>query len=839
MSSSRLFLSHSGEDAQAAQDLARRLRAIGVEVWLDVDRLEPGDPWMAKIEEALASSDAFAVYVGRSGVQGWADQEVRVALSRAVTDESFRLIPILGPNADPASLPLFLRQHQWLDLRKEIGDSQIVEQLELLLTAPARSTSLLQPNQEPFLGLRFFDEDDAFLFFGRDLEVDQLLEALGSKRLLTVVGASGSGKSSLIRAGLVPALRRGRLSRQGAWIRDWRVAVTRPAASPFEELARALPELASSLSMPEKVQLVESCAKLLATGTRGLGRCISQIVPRGSNTLVVVDQLEELFTQTDSSEERQRFIESLLALTTQTGEWPVWVVLVLRSDFFTSCWEQDGLPAAIASNLYAVQRMARSQLSEAIRMPALLADVQLEAGLEETLLEEVGDEPGNLSLLEHALAQLWDRRSEGRLTHAAYESIGRLGGALHHHAERVYGEFSEDEREIVRRIFLELTSVLDEGRETRRSVEKNELLKQGAEHQLAESVLLRLADRRLVTVLGPEDGSLETEGEAREVVEVAHEALIRRWRRLQGWLSESRADLLFERAIRRSAIDWHVLGRDAGALYRGRQLERALAWATEREFDVPGVVFEFLTAAREYAERESSLIEKDRLASVGILAAGIAHEVMTPVTGISSYAQMLLVDTPEDDPRYGLLKKLEKQTFRTSRIISSLLDFARAKPGEKEVLDLGVCVSRWLEPLQEKIEEAGVEFEWEKPTLEVLVEGRDDELMTVFNSLVLNALAALEGRGHGRVAASLCAAGDDRVELTVADNGPGIREEDLEKVFEPFYSTKLAQGGTGLGLAIAHQIVHRYGGDIRVRSVFGEGASFVVALPRAEGSGEG
>lgn len=238
----------------------------------------------------------------------------------------------------------------------------------------------------------------------------------------------------------------------------------------------------------------------------------------------------------------------------------------------------------------------------------------------------------------------------------------------------------------------------------------------------------------------------------------------------------------------------------------------------------------------ERVEMESALKERERLASLGMLAAGVAHEVNTPLTGISSYAQMLLAEMPADDPRRGILEKMERQTFRASRIVGNLLEFSRDRPLEAEAVDLVAVLDETLELVRERLEESAVALEWAGSPQPALVAGNDSELQQVFTNLVLNAADAMGPAGGGTL--TLAVDGDERwVRATVADDGPGIAAEHLEEIFKPFFSTKASRGGTGLGLSISRSIVRRHGGEIRVTSRPGEGCRFVVELPRlTEGS---
>jgi len=240
----------------------------------------------------------------------------------------------------------------------------------------------------------------------------------------------------------------------------------------------------------------------------------------------------------------------------------------------------------------------------------------------------------------------------------------------------------------------------------------------------------------------------------------------------------------------------------------------------------------------ERVEMETALKEGERLASLGMLAAGVAHEVNTPLTGISSYAQMLLADMPADDPRRRILEKMERQTFRASRIVGNLLEFSRERPGETEAVDLVEVLDETLDLVGERLAETGVAVEWVGSREPTRVIGSAGELQQVFTNLVLNAIDAMEGNGGGTL--TLGIDGDERwIRATVADDGPGVPADRLEEIFKPFVSTKVSAGGTGLGLSISRSIVRRHGGEIRLTSRPGEGCRFAVELPRPEEGGSG
>ncbi|MEA2558957.1 MAG: two-component system, NtrC family, sensor kinase [Acidobacteriota bacterium] len=249
----------------------------------------------------------------------------------------------------------------------------------------------------------------------------------------------------------------------------------------------------------------------------------------------------------------------------------------------------------------------------------------------------------------------------------------------------------------------------------------------------------------------------------------------------------------------------------------------------------------------ERVAMEIAMKEQDRLAALGMLAAGVAHEVNTPITGISSYAQMLLSDTPEGHPHHEILKKVERQTFRAARIVNNLLEFARDRQKEQRPIAIAPLLTECVDLLGERLEKRRIELVWELPAPEdtdVVVLGCDGELQQVFTNLIVNAIDAMAptagapgfpgscNRPEGCQLTIRLEAAGDRARIHVQDTGPGIPPEKLDAIFQPFYSTKLNRGGTGLGLSISNEIVRRHGGRLEAVSHPGEGACFIVELPR-------
>jgi len=271
----------------------------------------------------------------------------------------------------------------------------------------------------------------------------------------------------------------------------------------------------------------------------------------------------------------------------------------------------------------------------------------------------------------------------------------------------------------------------------------------------------------------------------------------------------------------------HVDCRDA--LDRLRHVEASVAWLRGPSSDRRVVAVQDVT---DRVAMERALREKDRLASLGVLAAGVAHEVNTPLTGISSYAQMLLAETADDDPRRSLLEKVEKQTFRASRIVSNLLEFAR-KPGrERREIDLGPLLTETTELLRERLSAKRARLAWQPPTRPIRVTGSEGELQQVFTNLLLNAVDAMAELGGGELRLAV-AERDGSAVAIVEDSGPGVPEELRDAIFQPFVTTKRGSGGTGLGLSICFNIVAQHGGTIGYENLEPHGCRFTVALPLA------
>lgn len=466
-----------------------------------------------------------------------------------------------------------------------------------------------EPGAPPYKGLQYFDEADAEHFLGREVLTSRLSERLRETRFLAVIGASGSGKSSLVRAGLVPALRQGKPLADGALppagSDQWLIRTLTPTTHPLDALAVALlPDAEPAAVTALRDRLAAEPGALAAVAPDLLGTAHPQL-------LLVIDQFEELFSLSRHEEERQAFIDNLV--TAITSDAPVYVVIVLRADFYDRCAQYEGLRELVSRRQEYIGAMSRDELFRVIVLPAARDNWKIQEGLVELMLDDVGDEPGALPLLSHALLETWQRRRGRTMTLSGYKESGGVRGAIAKTAETVFRQrLTPAQQPIARMIFMRLTelgeSVDSETPDTRRRALFSELITRATDAPTLEAVLNILVDSRLVMT------DIIPPGEVK-VVEVCHEALIREWPTLRDWLNQDRQGLIRHRQLTADVNDWLNLNRDPGALYRGAKLEQALAWTADPPDPLSVVETEFLDAGRAAVEEEARRAE--RLARAG------------------------------------------------------------------------------------------------------------------------------------------------------------------------------------------------------------------------------
>lgn len=436
----------------------------------------------------------------------------------------------------------------------------------------------------PYRGLSAFREEDASVFFGRETFTDPLVSTVHKKQFVAVLGASGSGKSSVVFAGLIPRLREDK---------NWLILSLRPGDRPFRTLAGTLmPHLEPNLSETDRLVEVQKLAEALKTGALDLSDVIGRIhhkTAEFSQVLLVVDQFEELYTLGGDDSERQKWLDGLLGTLKTIAS--LTVVLTLRADFLGHTLSYRPLADRLQNADVKLGPMNREELQRAIAEPAARAGMLIEEGLSDRILDAVAGEPGNLPLLEFALTLLWEKPRHGRLTHAAYKEIGGVESALALHAQQVYDRLNPDEQRVAQRIFLELTQLGTGTEDTRRQVLKQDLLKIGVFDRVmpesetrVESVIQQLAAAKLIITSELMQGLMAT-----AVVDVVHEALIRHWPLLRSWVEENREGLIRKRAIEAAAQEWQNQGEpvDVAYLLQGPKLAEAENFSRQWAETVP------------------------------------------------------------------------------------------------------------------------------------------------------------------------------------------------------------------------------------------------------------
>ncbi len=460
-----------------------------------------------------------------------------------------------------------------------------------------------EPPENPYKGLQAFQEADAADFFGRETLIQRLLECLAESsalsRFLAVVGPSGSGKSSVVKAGLIPALRRGDLPSPA----DWLIAEMLPGAHPLEELEIALLRLAANPPASLLPQLRED--------ERGLLRAARRVLPGDDSVLTLaIDQFEEVFTLVDDQAERQHFLDSITAAVTDARS-PVRVIITLRADFYDRPLLYTRFGELMRQRTEVVLPLTADELEQAITRPAARVGVAVEAGLVAAMVAEANQQPGALPLLEYALTELFDYCQGATLTLDAYRTIGGTLGALGRRADALFEELDAHGQEAARQLFLRLVTLGEGVEDTRRRILQAELLGMGVgahgraplqttDHHLMDDIIQTFAAYRLLTL----DHDPATRA---PTVELAHEAIICEWGRLRTWLDESRADVRMQRLLAHDTKEWQDARQDTSYLLTGSRLAQCAGWAAETDLAL---------TMDERAYLDASLAERERQAAV-------------------------------------------------------------------------------------------------------------------------------------------------------------------------------------------------------------------------------
>ena len=436
----------------------------------------------------------------------------------------------------------------------------------------------------PYKGLAAYQPEDAHFFFGREALIDEVVRRIQLDRVLVVGGPSGSGKSSLVRAGLIPALKAGALSGSDNWMIELFTPGRDPLAELYFQVTRHAPSGSAAVSLEDII-----AHPTLARHLGGANRSRHPL-------LLCIDQFEELFTLAPAAH-RSNFIAALSAMT-DPADSTVRIVIAVRADFYAACAQIPWLADRITSNQVLVGPMTGPELRRAISEPARPMGLIQESGLVDAMIEEAGNETGSLPLVAHALVETWLRRKGNLMTLEGFHAAGGVAGAISQTADAIYAQrFDPVEREATKRLFLRLVTPGEGTPDTRRILARSEI-----DHDSNPAVMHRVVDSlteaRLLTV---DDKS----------VQIAHEALLRTWPRLRGWIEESRDDLRSRQRISRAAAEWEAEDRDSDLLYRGTPLLSALEWAGQNPDQLGKMEMAFLDASAETRDKAEA-IDKEK-----------------------------------------------------------------------------------------------------------------------------------------------------------------------------------------------------------------------------------
>jgi WD40 repeat protein len=512
----------------------------------------------------------------------------------------------------------------------------------------------------PYRGLFAFREEDADLFFGREQFTYDLLKAVKSKTFVAVVGASGSGKSSVVFAGLVPWLRQDDST-------NWLTISFRAGNKPFEALAIALLPLCLSInflqhntthSEDRRHLLEQELTARLEHDRQALQKIVAEFAKQNPNSrlVLIADQFEELYTLCSESE-TQLFLDVLLAAVSLAPAFTL--VITLRADFYGHALSYRPFSDALQGAVLNLGPMSQAELHSAIEKPATKMKVKLEYGLSNRLIDDVWGELGNLPLLEFALTQLWERHHNGELIHEVYTEIGCVEGALAEYGEQIYAQLSEVDRQRAKRIFIQLVRLSEGTQATRRLATRSEVNNWDLVTHLASA-------RLLVTSRNDSTGE--------ETVEIVHEALIKSWGRLEQWIQLDGDFRRWQEQLRAAIYQWEKSDRDKGALLRGVPLAIAQDWQQKRSEELSVKEKEFIQSSQLVCDREiENQNRRRRITIIGLIIglvlalflAGFArfqwqNSLINEIKAVSAHSQGLLTSNQTLDALVEAIKAKQK-----------------------------------------------------------------------------------------------------------------------------------------------------------------------------------
>ncbi|MEM7590500.1 MAG: pentapeptide repeat-containing protein [Cyanobacteria bacterium P01_A01_bin.83] len=519
-------------------------------------------------------------------------------------------------------------------------DYVYLEQHEIFLFLEKDPPNSILPDREPYQGLRSFGQDDAEFFFGRDDFIEQLYKATKINNFIPVLGASGSGKSSVVLAGLVPKLEQED---------NWKFAYFRPGDEPFHALTKALlPYYMPELDRNDRLEKSREIANGLAHKIFPLKDVFAEIESNFPNyrVLLIADQFEELFTLYPD-DKVQSFLDLLLTCFPDTPanlQQSPMLVATMRADFLGEALAYSSLGDVLEKNIKLLRSMKRQELIEVVEKPAEILEVKFEPGLAGKIVDDVGKEPGNLALLQFALKELWEKRENKQLTYKAYEKIGNVEGALAKYAEDEYKKLSATEQEQAQQIFLRLVNPNKGNRYTKKIATRNQI---GEANWNLVTQNKGLADSRLVVTNLSDD--------KKETLEIVHDALIINWPRLQEWLNRNRVNLDRLLEIENAAEEWEKSDKSSAYLLSDKRLRSAKEFQKEQQVNYP-----LSPLANSFIDSSKKQQRNQRIKSLGVF-------LIVPLIGTAIGAPFVVKKINLDSDK-KLIQNCSGTEFCASRI---------------------------------------------------------------------------------------------------------------------------------------------------------------------------
>ncbi|WP_339683086.1 toll/interleukin-1 receptor domain-containing protein [Gimesia maris] len=638
-----VFLSYNSRDHVMVDQIAHWLKEQGISCFLDRWYLVPGKPWPVALEDALQRSKSVVILLGPGEMGHWQQREYYLALDLQ-KNYNISVIPVLLPGADPALG--FLSLNTWVDLRNGLHDKHSLNVLSAAIAGQSpvkmvRETLTTLDSICPYRGLLSYREEDAPFFFGRETCINQLFETLNQHSFVAVLGSSGSGKSSVVRAGLVPHLR------QNGNGTVWEIITLVPGDRPLRALAEALiPLLTSGISEIDSLTEVNKLAKCFLDGSVKLRDVVERALEKQPGTdrlLVIVDQWEELYTLCQNNKMIVSFIDQLLDASDNAN---CSVISTCRGDFSGLMLDYRPLVDRIQESQVLISSMNKEELQQAIEKPAEKVGLVIEPGLVQRILNDLDHEPGNLPLLSFLLEQLWDHRRGKYLVNEAYDAMQGVEGAITIKAEEVFNSLSPDQQELLPKIFIQLVSVGNESNDTRR---RAKIL---TEDHIEQSIIKLMTDKRLFVT--SRDSEIQT-------VEVAHEALISNWKRSQHWIDNIRGFLIWRKRFTPFVEEWKV---NPESLLRGGSLGEAKDWLAIHSQDLDKDEIKFIEASIERQVQELNEEQKTRRQLTSRLKIAISGVIGTLCLSIGLIVSLTMVYNEKDKTNKLLVnnKKLLSDT---------------------------------------------------------------------------------------------------------------------------------------------------------------------------------